>query len=190
MLKIKNLSKSFNEKIIFDNFSYDFGDCGLYVIKGASGIGKTTLLRMIAGLDRDFIGDITGGGIGNVSFMFQEYRLFPTVNAIDNVMISIQGEHPRNDAIRLLSSLGISEEDALKKPKELSGGMKQRVAFARAVMMSAPILIRDEPTKELDEISIKRMSEIIAEEAKRRLVIIVTHDDPCLISEDSTLINL
>ena len=71
-LKIINLSKSFGEKRIFNDFSYVFPEKGICVITGASGVGKTTLLRMIAGLDTDYSGTIENGGIGRVSYMFHD----------------------------------------------------------------------------------------------------------------------
>ena len=173
-LKISNLNKKFGEKVILESFSHTFDTTGLYVITGESGIGKTTLLRIIAGLDKDYTGEIVGGGIGNVSFMFQEYRLFPALSALKNSAISTQDT---NEAVNLLKRLGFSDEDLKKKPNHLSGGMKQRVAFARAVLMEAPILILDEPTKELDPESIGIMLAVIKEQAEKRLVIAVTHDD-------------
>jgi ABC-type lipoprotein export system ATPase subunit len=107
--------------------------------------------------------------------MFQEYRLFPTLGALKNAAIS--NENNIDKAHALLSRLGFEENDMKKKPRELSGGMKQRVAFARAVLKPAPILILDEPTKELDFETVATIHEVIAEEAKKRLVIVVTHDD-------------
>lgn len=175
-LELINVSKSFGEKVILDNFSYSFSQKGLYVIAGESGIGKTTLLRMIAGLDKDFAGEISGGGIDNVSFMFQEYRLFPSLSALKNAAISLKPDE-YGKAELLLKRLGLGTSDLKKKPAHLSGGMKQRVAFARAVLMDAPILILDEPTKELDAESVKLMLEVISEEAQNRLVIAVSHDD-------------
>ena len=173
-LKISNVTKKFDERIILNDFSHDFDPTGLYVITGESGIGKTTLLRIIAGLDKDYTGEIVGGGIGNVSFMFQEYRLFHSLSALKNAAISLQDTR---DAEALLKRLGFEDEDLKKKPHQLSGGMKQRVAFARAVLMDAPILILDEPTKELDPESIEIMLAVIKEQAEKRLVITVTHDD-------------
>ena len=67
-LKIHDLSKSFGQKTILTGFSYDFSDTGVYILRGKSGIGKTTLLRIIAGLDKEYSGNVSGGGIGNVSF--------------------------------------------------------------------------------------------------------------------------
>ena len=186
-LKISNLTKKFGEKLILNDFSHDFDPTGLYVITGESGIGKTTLLRIIAGLDKDYTGEIVGGGIGNVSFMFQEYRLFPSLSALKNAAISLQDTR---DAEALLKRLGFEDEDLKKKPHQLSGGMKQRVAFARAVLMNAPILILDEPTKELDPESIGIMLDVIKEEAEKRLVIAVTHDDAVVNSGAREIIRI
>ena len=86
-VRIINLTKSFGEEVKISNFSYDFPDKGVVALIGESGVGKTTLARIIAGLDTDFTGQVIGGGIGNVSFAFQEYRLFPHLSALDNVII-------------------------------------------------------------------------------------------------------
>ena len=178
-LKIKNLTKSFGKKVIFSDFSYDFGDKGVYVLRGESGIGKTTLLRMIAGLDKNFSGEIVGGGIGNVSFAFQEYRLFPELSALDNVMIASvdNSDADRLEAVSLLSKLGFSTEDTSLFPSELSGGMKQRVSLARALLKKAPVLLLDEPTKELDPALCERVCEMIRKCAEERTVLLVTHKD-------------
>ena len=178
-LKIKNLTKSFGKKVIFSDFSYDFGDKGVYVLRGESGIGKTTLLRMIAGLDKNFSGEIVGGGIGNVSFAFQEYRLFPELSALDNVMIASvdNSDADRLEAVSLLSKLGFSTEDTSLFPSELSGGMKQRVSLARALLKKAPVLLLDEPTKELDPALCERVCEMIRKCAEERTVLLVTHTD-------------
>ena len=178
-LSVKNLNKSFGEKVIFKDFCLDFPDKGLYIISGESGAGKTTLLRMIGGLDTDFSGEILGGGIKNCSFAFQEYRLFPTLSALDNLIFANynkKNEQNLTEAGAMLSSLGFSAADSLLYPDELSGGMKQRVSLARAFLRNAPILLLDEPTKELDEENANKALEIIKKEANSRLVILVTHN--------------
>lgn len=177
-LELRSVTKSFGENTLFRDFSYVFPNTGSYVLKGDSGTGKTTFLRMISGIDNDYSGEIIGGGIENTSICFQEYRLFPLISAFANVLkvaFPTANEENSQKTFALLSKLGFTEESMKLKPSKLSGGMKQRIAFARAVLRDTPILLLDEPTKELDsELSLK-MIDIIKEESKKRLVITVTH---------------
>jgi ABC-type multidrug transport system ATPase subunit len=179
MLTVKNLNKSFGKKQIFKNFSLELPDCGVFVLCGESGVGKTTLLRMICGLDKDFSGDIIGGGIKNSSVAFQEYRLFPELSALDNLIFANhdkKSEENAREALDILRSLGFSDSDTALLPRELSGGMKQRASLARAFLRKAPLLLLDEPTKELDEENSRKVLEIIKNEAAYRLVIVITHN--------------
>ena len=153
IMKIKKLNKSFGKKSVLKNFSYEFADKGIYVVKGDSGVGKTTLFRIISGLDKEFDGEIIGGGIGKVSYCFQEYRLFDALSAIENVTKISFDIATKNDIDAtkiMLNRLGFSDEQLSLFPRQLSGGMRQRVAFTRAVMKKTPILILDEQTKEFD----------------------------------------
>lgn len=179
-LKIKNLSKSFDGKTILRDFSFDFADRGIYLVKGESGIGKTTLLRIISGLDQDYIGDVLGGGINNVSFAFQEYRLFPTLTAIENLIFVIsdtKDEAVVSKAESLLTKLNFAKDEFHLLPDQMSGGMKQRISIARALMKDCPILLLDEPTKELDRDNISAVHSLILSEGENRLVIIVSHSE-------------
>ena len=191
-LKIKNLSKSFGRKSILADFSYSFSDKGIYIIRGESGKGKTTLLRIIAGLDKNYNGEVVGGGIENVSFAFQEYRLFPNLSAIENVLIASKdkSESDRREAANLLTTLGFSSYDMELLPAELSGGMKQRVSLARAFLKKAPVLLLDEPTKELDPVLCVRACEMIREVAENKLVVVVTHKDEDVSFLGGTQINI
>ena len=191
-LEIKNLSKRFGKKIIFSNFSYTFSERGVYILRGKSGIGKTTLLRIIAGLDKDYIGEIIDGGIDRVSFAFQEYRLFPQLSAIDNVMIASKdnSDVDKSRASDLLARLGFSFEDMSLLPSELSGGMKQRVSLARAFMKNAPVILLDEPTKELDASLCEQVCEMIKEFAGEKLMILVTHKEDDFLLLGGEMINL
>lgn len=192
-LEIKNLYKSFDKKTIFRNFTYYFQNTGVYALKADSGIGKTTLLRIIAGLDKKYYGRVIGGGARRVSFCFQEHRLFPELSALDNVLkLSFDEEsyHNRKLTKNMLSRLNFTESDMLLRPDELSGGMRQRVAFARAVLKKSPILLLDEATKELDKELADKVLEIIAEEAEKRLVIFVTHKSDEITKLNAKIINL
>ncbi len=192
MLSIKSLNKKYGQNSLFENFSYDFEETGIYIISGKSGIGKTTLLRIIAGIDNDYDGQVLNGGIQNTSFMFQEYRLFPELSAIDNILICLKEINNESElkAENMLISLGLQKADHEKKPSELSGGMKQRVSFVRALMKDTPILLLDEATKELNFELYSKMLEIIKDEAKKRLVILVTHKEDEADKLSATVINL
>ncbi len=178
-LIIDKVNKNFAEKVILENFSYEFKDNGIYVLTGDSGTGKTTLLRMISGLDTDYTGSITGAGIGNVAFAFQEYRLFPQLTAIENVIFAnsdTKTEAVVEKARNMLNNLGISENDFDLLPHELSGGMKQRVSLARAFVNNSPVLLLDEPTKELDRENAAAVINEIKKQSLNRLVIMVSHN--------------
>ena len=176
---IKNLTKKFDDKTVIDNLSYEFPDHGVIAITGESGIGKTTLLRIISGLENNYDGEVIGGGVRNVSFAFQEYRLFQNLSAIENVVFAVNDT--KNEAVikkagDMLFSLGLKESDFNLFPHELSGGMNQRVSLARAFLKDAPTVLLDEPTKELDKENISLLTDIIQKISMYRLVIIVTHN--------------
>lgn len=192
-LKLDSLTKRYGKKILFEGLSLSFSETGIFAVVGESGIGKTTLLRMIAGLDNDYSGVISDGGIGRVSVAFQEYRLFKQLSALDNLIYAISDI--KNEAVsekckKMLLSLGFSENDLYLLPDELSGGMKQRVSLARAFLFDAPILLLDEPTKELDPSNADTVRKIIKEQSLTRLVILVSHNGEEIDKLGATKINL
>lgn len=192
-LKVENLSKKFGDKKIFENFSYEFSPFGIYVITGESGIGKTTLLRIISGLDKKYTGSVIGGGFQNVSFSFQEYRLFDGLTALENITEVVFEKADEKDiekAKSLLFSLGFNEAELNLFPSELSGGMKQRVSLARAFLKPCGVLILDEPTKELDDELCKKIRDLIKQEAKKRLVLVVTHSEADIKALQGLILNL
>ena len=185
--------KFFGRKEIFKNFEYSFSDTGLYIISGPSGCGKTTFLRILSGLDKDFKGTVTGGGAANVSFHFQEYRLFNNLTVLENITeISFKNRSSDDEekAIAYLKRLGFKDEELYLLPSELSGGMKMRVSFARALLKNAPVLLLDEPTKELDFDTASIVNDMIIERSKTSLVIMVTHTQDLSLYKDAVIINL
>ena len=193
MLKVHINKKNFGRGNILEEFHYDFKDKGLFVINGKSGVGKTTLLRIISGLDTDFDGYVIGGGFSKVSCHFQEYRLFDNLSVFDNIFkVSFKTSTQDNmlKTKEILKRLGFTEDEFKLFPPQLSGGMKQRVSFARAILKDSGILLLDEPTKELDPLLSKEICKIIEEESEFRLVIMVTHVDHTADFSSPTLINL
>ena len=149
MLKLNNICKSFGDKIILNDFSYNFKESGIVVVKGPSGCGKTTLLRLIAGLEKKDSGEIIANGV--ISLLFQEDRLLPWLSAIENITCVMAGKSAKKkkEAKKLLELVGLKGEEN-ERIENLSGGMKRRVAFARALALSPDVLLLDEPFNGLD----------------------------------------
>lgn len=180
-LTLTNLSVSFGEKSVIHHLSYSFPEHGCVLITGESGSGKTTLLRLIAGLAKPDEGKISGGK--NVSFAFQEYRLFPSLTAAENVAVAVSlQKKDLSSAVDMLMQLGFTKEETALYPDALSGGMKQRVSLARAFLKSAPVLLLDEPFKELDPALAEKVAEIIRAQAAWRLVLLSAHSDAAAVA--------
>lgn len=177
-LKLTNLTKRFGDKCIFQDINYEFSDTGVYHIAGISGAGKTTLLNLITGIDKNYDGEILGGGHKHISYAFQEHRLFDTASALENALVSYQRptEHEIARAKELFVRLGFAEKDMHLKAKQLSGGMKQRTSIIRALMKNASIYIFDEPTKELNAEIVSEFYKIIDELGEKSLVLLVSHE--------------
>ena len=170
MISLKNITKRYGEKTVFENFNLDIEENKITAILGESGSGKTTLLNMIAGLT-EFDGEITGAG--EVSMVFQRDRLVPHLTVKENILLVNENA----DVCALLKSVGLSGTEDLY-PAALSAGMARRIAIIRAFSYSAPIMLMDEPLVNLD-LSLK-MS--LIEQIKRlqaetgKTIITVTHD--------------
>ena len=170
MISLKNVTKKYGEKTVFENFSLDIKENEITVILGESGSGKTTLLNMIARLT-DYDGEISGGS--GVSMVFQRDRLVPHLTAAENVLLVNENA----DVNRLFESAGLKGSENLY-PKDLSAGMARRVAIIRAFAYGAPAVLMDEPLVNLD-LSLKyslteRIKALNSEYGKT--VILVTHD--------------
>ncbi len=194
-LRLINLTKRFGSRTLFSDLSFEAPPTGLVLLTGPSGCGKTTLFRMIAGLDPDYSGTIIGGGIGAVSYAFQEPRLFPHLDAVANVTLALRARIPalsdaREAAEEALLSLGYARADFGKRPAALSGGMRERVNLARALALPAPILLLDEPEQGLDAALAARLYERIQAEAGRRLCLLISHSQKAELLRPDALLSL
>ena len=172
-MKITNLTKRFGEKLVFDNFSTEIKENKITYLMGESGCGKTTLLRILSGLDKDFTGDVPE--LENVSYVFQEPRLFPSLSVQKNIQIVAEKTFfSVEDALEIVELLG--EESSF--PATLSGGMKMRAALARALYHNGDIYLLDEPFSAIDEDMKERILPKIFDffKANKKTVIIISHD--------------
>mgnify|MGYP003973092865 FL=1 len=192
-IKIQNISKSFDNKLILDSISCEFMNNQVNVILGKSGTGKSVLLKILIGLFEPDSGSllIDGEELKNslsknditMSYIFQSSALLNSLSVIDNVTIFLDEHNIGTKDDRLskaydsLTSLGIRDSSD-KMPSDLSGGMRKRVAIARSLVVNPDIILYDEPTAELDPINTKIISKIINDLNSEKSIteVVVTHD--------------
>ncbi len=172
MLEIKNLFFSYGEEKVIENFSAVFKKGERVCIKGESGKGKTTLLRLVCGLEKQKSGLITFTENEKIGVVFQSDVLLPWYTAFENVKLVSNEENAK----KWLKAVSL-ENSFDKYPSELSGGMCRRVALARALAFEPDVLILDEAFKGLDEALKNRIMDIIVEAFSGKLCIFTSHDD-------------
>ncbi|HMC22246.1 MAG TPA: ABC transporter ATP-binding protein [Thermoanaerobaculia bacterium] len=198
ILKAKNIEKHFNDGresiAVLKGIDFEIDRGEIVALEGPSGSGKTTFLSILGCILTPTKGDLVIDGQNvdarhlpsirkrSLGFVFQQFNLFPSLSAVENVEYALnvkgmRGPKARAEAERVIIAVGLGDrQDFL--PRDLSGGQKQRVAIARALAGSAPILLADEPTANLDSqvgMQVLEMFRTLAKEENRALVI-VTHD--------------
>ena len=192
MLELKNISKKFKDRQILSDFNLTVEKNKILAIVGPSGGGKTTLLRMLAGLEKIDSGEIIYNGESLpidelekrnlLGFVFQDFQLFPHLTVLENLVLSpiktmnMAKNDAEKKAIELLERLGL-EKQINNYPTSLSGGQKQRVALARAMMIDPKIIGYDEPTSALDPELRLEVEKLILKNRELGITqIVVTHD--------------
>lgn len=184
---LKNIEKSFEGKEVLKNFSATFPACRVSCIMGSSGCGKTTLLNILLGLQKADSGSVEGLP-DRISALFQEDRLCEDFSAESNVRLTSARGVTREEIAEALTELGLGSD--LKTPvRELSGGMKRRVAIARTMLAEGELVIMDEPFRGLDGENRRRAAEFVLRRLDGRSLIFVTHDeeDIALLGAENTL---
>ena len=175
-LELQGVRKAYGPNVVLDGFSHVFPAQSVTCILGPSGCGKTTLLRLVAGLEKPDAGRILGVPGGGLSMLFQEDRLPPQLSA-SNCLRSVLDRSPGRDRRirRALEALGLSPDDD-QPVREYSGGMRRRVALARALLYASPLVLLDEPFKGLDAHTRARAVAFARPLLAGRTALLVTHD--------------
>lgn len=172
MIKIDNLSFAYDEESIFANFSDTFQKGERICLRGASGKGKTTLLRLIAGLEKPISGTVEYDKSLKLALCAQKDDLFPWYSALKNISIVSDEE----TAKKYMELFGLSGSEK-KLPSALSGGMKKRVSLARCCAYRPDIMLIDEGFTGLESELKKKVMRTIAQEFKNSVIVFATHDD-------------
>ena len=197
MIEVKNIHKSFGTLEVLKGVNLTVKKGEIVSIIGKSGAGKTTLLQIIGTLDKPDSGSIMIDGVDvfalkekeladfrnrHIGFIFQFHQLLPEFTTLENVMMPAmiactEEKEAEQRAMKLLTELGMAGR-ITHKPNQLSGGEKQRVAAARAMMMSPNVILADEPSGSLDESNKKELHKLLLQmrEQYGQTIIIVTHD--------------
>lgn len=197
MIRVKDIHKSFGSLEVLKGVDLEIQKGEIVSIIGKSGAGKTTLLQIIGTLDKANNGKVEINGVDvsglsekelaefrnkHIGFIFQFHQLLPEFNALENVMMPamigrMDWKEAEKRATQLLTDLGLGER-LTHKPNELSGGEKQRVAAARALMMKPDVILADEPSGSLDEENKRELHKLLKQmqDQYNQTIVIVTHD--------------
>lgn len=208
MIKLKNITKSFGSLQVLKGIDLEISKGEVVSIVGPSGAGKTTLLQIMGTLDRPDTGTLYVDGVAvnelserklsafrnqHIGFVFQFHQLLPEFTALENVMIpayiaGLSNKEAQSRAAEILDFLGLSAR-ASHKPNELSGGEKQRVAVARALINRPSVILADEPSGSLDTKNKEELHQLFFDlrDKLQQTFVIVTHDEKLATLTDRTI---
>lgn len=194
-VRIENLTFSYNgsDKIVLEDINLEIGEGEFVCILGQSGCGKSTMLRLLAGLEHPTRGQIVldgkliKGASLERSVVFQDYGMFPWKSAGENILLALRQKYPKEKKSRLkeialdaIRDVGLKDEVFDMYPKQLSGGMQQRCAIARSFSIDPPFLLMDEPFGALDAVTRSKLQDMILrlweKDEDKKTVFFVTHD--------------
>lgn len=191
VLSLQGINKKYGNKQILENISFDVYQGEFLSLLGSSGCGKTTLLKLLVGIEEPTSGAILKNGVDvssqtpferKIGIVFQNYALFPNMNVFQNIAFALKSQHLNKEDLEekvknMVEMVGLSEH-IYKKPRQLSGGQQQRVAIARTLIMQPDIILLDEPMSALDA-SIRMILRKLLKDIQKKsnvTMIYVTHD--------------
>lgn len=175
VMELNGIGKRFGEKEVLRGLTVTIPEGEVTALMGASGCGKTTLLRILMGLETADSGTITGLAGRRISAVFQEDRLLLRLTAEGNLRFVAETEAQRREIMPLLAEMGLAEERGAAA--DFSGGMKRRLAIARALLAEYDLLLLDEPFRGLDGETRARVMDAVRRRSAGKTVLLVTHDE-------------
>lgn len=191
IIRAENINKKFKAKCVLEDISFEIERGEFLSLLGSSGCGKTTILRMLIGIEKPSSGRIYKDGADitntapkdrNIGIVFQNYSLFPNMDVYHNISYALQskklGKEEIDKKVREMIEIVGLEEHIYKKPRQLSGGQQQRVAIARTLVLNPDIILFDEPMSALDaEIKVTLRAQLKDIQKKLKITMVyVTHD--------------
>ena len=172
---VSDITKSFGAKTVLSHFSLEIEKGGVFCLMGASGCGKTTLIRIMTGLEKADEGSVSGVDANTIAFVFQEDRLIDHLSALSNAILPLKNDaNAKKAGMEALHLLGLDGEEK-KRAKDLSGGMARRVSIARAMLIDADIVFMDEPFKGLDKQNREKAISFVKQYSEGKTLVVVTH---------------
>ena len=175
-INLTDISKAYGSNVVFERFNCQIEEGAVSCIMGPSGQGKTTLLRIISGLEQPDSGQVSGMKNQRKSVVFQEDRLCENLSAASNIRLVCRKPLKMSVIIEAMSALGLASDCVKQTVRNMSGGQRRRVAILRALMAEYDILFMDEPFKELDTETKERVMLYAKEQSRGKTVVFVTHD--------------
>lgn len=172
-MELRQVSFGYPGREVFRDFSLRGEPGERLMLTGASGCGKTTLLRLMAGLERPQRGEVLGIPAGGISMVFQENRLLPGLTVLENLRIAVPGA-AEGELLAVLEAVGLRGE-AGRRPGELSGGMARRAAIARAAALGSGLVLLDEPFTGLDGENREKAAALLRERFKGAVLAAAVH---------------
>lgn len=176
MIGLRKVSKRYGDQVVLDHLDLELAVDGVTAVMGPNACGKTTLARLLLGLEEPDDGAVVGVAGLRRAAAFQEDRLCEQLTAVANVRLVLDHSFPESEVVAELGRVGLVGEALTKPVRELSGGQRRRVAIVRALVAPADLVVLDEPFKGLDTAAKPVVMDYVAARCGGRTVLLITHD--------------